>query len=188
MGILRGLRGFAREAGNDPMELAAMDDIVAQCLEIQEARYARHEIELRIKLETELPLLLCREIQIGQIVTNLLNNAFDAIEQAECTARWVELIAVSHGGEMYLDVMDSGPGIDDQFKTHLMEPFFSTKKAGSGMGVGLSLSRAIAQDHGGSLALLARTEHTCFRLVLPVALGRKSTEIREEEVARHATQ
>ena len=125
-------------------------------------------MELRVTLEAELPLLLCREVQIGQIVTNLLNNAFDAIEQGGCVLRWVELSTRQVGGDLVLEVTDSGPGIADQFKAHLMEPFFTTKKASKGMGVGLSLSRAIAQDHRGSLALVAGTEHTCFRLTVPL--------------------
>ncbi len=168
MKILRGLRGFAREAGNDPMEWASIDGIVEQCLEVQESRYERHGVELRVKLEPELPPLLCREVQIGQIVTNLLNNAFDAIDQGGCVVRWVELSTRRAGGDLVLEVTDSGPGIADQFKAHLMEPFFTTKKASKGMGVGLSLSRAIAQDHGGSLTLLGEIEHTCFRLTIPL--------------------
>ena len=170
MKILRGLRGFAREAGNDPMEWASIDDIVEQCLEVQESRYERHGVELRLKLEPEMPLLLCREVQIGQIVTNLLNNAFDAIDQGGCVVRWVEVSTQQVGGDLVLEVTDSGPGIADQFKAHLMEPFFTTKKASQGTGVGLSLSRAIAQDHGGSLALLGDMEHTCFRVTVPLGL------------------
>jgi two-component system, NtrC family, sensor histidine kinase HupT/HoxJ len=71
-------------------------------------------------------------------------------------------------GEIYMNITDSGPGIEDRFKTHLMEPFFTTKEFGLGMGVGLSLSRAIAQDHGGTLTLCKDTKNTCFRLVLPI--------------------
>jgi signal transduction histidine kinase len=49
-----------------------------------------------------------------------------------------------------------------------MEPFFTTKELGGGMGIGLSLSRAIAQEHGGSLTLCCDVKNTCFRLVLPI--------------------
>jgi two-component system sensor histidine kinase HupT/HoxJ len=67
-----------------------------------------------------------------------------------------------------IDVADSGPGIDDKIRPHLMDPFFTTKSPGLGTGVGLSLSRAIAQDHGGTLTLCSNTRNTCFRLVLPI--------------------
>jgi C4-dicarboxylate-specific signal transduction histidine kinase len=188
MGILRGLRGFARNAENDPMDWASIDQIVDQCVELQETRYERHGIALRATLAQELPLLFCREIQVGQIVTNLLNNAFDAIEQAGCQERWVELTARTNGAKLLLEVTDSGPGVEDQFKAHLMEPFFTTKKGGQGMGVGLSLSRAIAQDHGGQLTLVNETEHTCFRLVLPVVPEAAVHQAQQQEGASHATQ
>lgn len=166
--ILRGLRGFAREAGNDPMEWGSVDHMIEQCLELQGTRFERHVIDLRIHVEPNVPLVLCREIQIGQILTNLLNNAFDAIQQSSSTERWVA-IDVSHQPEkISIDVTDSGPGIEDKFRPYLMDPFFTTKSHGLGMGVGLSLSRAIAQDHGGTLTLLPDSKHTCFRLSLPI--------------------
>ena len=164
--ILRGLRGFAREAGNDPMECASLHEIVEQAVQMQEARFSRHGVELRVELPASLPLIQCREIQIGQIVTNLLNNAFDAIVEQNCAERWVLLQLRQIGERLELDVIDSGLGVDDTAREHLMDPFFTTKTRGLGMGVGLSLSRAIAHDHGGTLELCRGTEHTCFRLTL----------------------
>jgi C4-dicarboxylate-specific signal transduction histidine kinase len=169
--ILRGLRGFAREGSQDRMQLASIDEIVEQCIEMQHSRFGRHEIELRLDLDSTVPDFLCRETQIGQILTNLLNNALDAIVQGDSTERWISLKTEHAEGEIYVDVTDSGPGIEDHFKAHLMEPFFTTKELGLGMGVGLSLSRAIAQDHGGTLTLCKDSKNTCFRLVLPFNLN-----------------
>ena len=174
--ILRGLRGFAREGGQDPMLSASIREIAEQCLELQQARFDRHGIELRLHFNSGIPDFLCREIQIGQIVTNLLNNAFDAIVQSDSAEHWISLETYCADGKIYMDVTDSGPGIEDHFKAHLMEPFFTTKELHLGMGVGLSLSRAIAQDHGGTLSLCRDTEHTCFRLVLPISRGPAETE------------
>jgi C4-dicarboxylate-specific signal transduction histidine kinase len=177
MKILRGLRGFAREASQDPMRLASINEIAEQCIELQYTRFGHHDIELRLDLNAEIPDLMCRETQIGQIVTNLLNNAFDAIIQSDCKERWMSLRTEHAEGEIYMDVTDSGPGIEDHFKTHLMEPFFTTKEFGLGMGVGLSLSRAIAQDHGGTLTLCKDTKNTCFRLVLPIKLITQNKQV-----------
>jgi len=170
--ILRGLRGFAREAAQDPMELASIYEIVDQCVELQQARLERHDVELTVVMETGIPRILCREVQIGQILTNLVNNAFDAITQSDSpsrsTGRWIEVAVRLKDNHIFLDITDSGPGIEDHFKAHLMEPFFTTKELGLGTGVGLSLSRAIAQDHNGTLTLLKDTENTTFRLTLPI--------------------
>ena len=168
MRILKGLRGFGREAGEDPMEWASIYTIVEQCRDIQETRFERHNVKLDFQLASDLPLILCREVQIGQIITNLLNNAFDAIEQSNATERWVELKAERLGDKISVSVTDSGPGIDMKFRPHLMDAFFTTKTKGLGMGVGLSLSCAIAVDHGGTLELCADTRNTCFQLILPI--------------------
>jgi C4-dicarboxylate-specific signal transduction histidine kinase len=166
--ILKGLRALGREASQDPRDWASIYDIIQQAVEMQVSRYERHEVKLTVEVEENLPLLLCRETQIGQIVTNLLNNAFDSIDQGQSTERWVRLGAKSCEGDICVEVSDSGPGVPEEIRTRLMEPFFTTKKMGLGMGVGLSLSRAIAKDHGGSLDLCSGTEHTCFSLKLPL--------------------
>ncbi len=128
----------------------------------------RHMIEVRRHLAEGIPAFMCREVQIEQILTNLLNNAFDAIVQSDSRERWISITALHSEGQITIDVADSGPGIEDHYKDHLMEPFFTTKSIGLGMGVGLSLSRVIAEDHGGTLTLLKGTKHTTFRLRLPI--------------------
>jgi C4-dicarboxylate-specific signal transduction histidine kinase len=180
--ILRGLKSFAREAGKDPMEMASVYEIADQCMELQQARFNVHNIRFELAFEAGMPHFLCRDVQIGQIVTNLLNNAFDSIVQSDSTERWITLGAGYSNEKIRIDVTDSGPGIEDQFKTHLMEPFFTTKELGLGMGVGLSLSRAIAQDHGGTLTLRPDTAHTCFRLILPVNGSEENHEVEQSSI------
>jgi PAS domain S-box-containing protein len=169
--ILRGLRGFGRESRTDPMELLPITQIVEHNVEMQEARFLSSDVELRLVIDPDLPLVLCREAEIGQILTNLLDNAFEAITQADSIVRRVSVTATRLANEVRIEVSDTGPGIEDHFRPHLMEPFFSTKELGLGMGVGLSLSRAIAQNHGGSLNLVDGAEDTRFRLVLPIPVS-----------------
>ncbi len=166
--ILRGLRGFGKDAAQDAMELASLYEIVDECVELQETRFARHNVALRLNLPDGLPYIHCREVQIGQILTNLLNNAFDAVARTELGEHWIAITVSSEEQQIIIDVMNSGIGIPENVREHLMEPFFTTKGEHLGTGVGLSLSRAIAEDHGGTLALLDEGEHTCFRLSLPV--------------------
>ena len=67
-----------------------------------------------------------------------------------------------------MEVTDSGPGIPAELWPRLMEPFFTTKEGTGGTGIGLSLSRGIAQDHGGELVFGEVNGRTRFRLLLPV--------------------
>jgi C4-dicarboxylate-specific signal transduction histidine kinase len=172
--ILRGLRMFAREGSRDPMQTTDVGSLVKQTVDLVERRYETHGIALKTILPVALPLIKCREVQIGQVLLNLLNNAFDAIDSSEKSERWVTVQAeVRHSGEsdaamMVIEVIDGGPGVAPEHRPHLMEAFYTTKPVGAGIGVGLSLSQAIAHDHGGTLNLAEVDGHTCFQLTLPL--------------------
>jgi len=165
--ILRGLKGFTREASQDPRVPASIYRIVDECVLLQHSRFAAQNVKLNLDLAAGIPDVVCRETQIGQIITNLLNNSFDAVVQCDASSRWVSIQIHNRDHDVWIDVSDGGQGIDPESRAHLMEPFFTTKAVGGGTGIGLSLSRAIAIDHGGSLTLLEDTEHTCFRLCIP---------------------
>jgi C4-dicarboxylate-specific signal transduction histidine kinase len=166
--MLAGMHGFAHEPSRSPMETIAINTIIRECVALQEARFASVHLDLRLILQQGDRDVHCRTTQIGQVVTNLLQNAFEAVVQSSASERWVSVTAGGNTDTVWIDVIDSGPGIDDMFRDHIMEPFFTTKQVGGGMGIGLSLSRAIAHEHGGTLVLRPDVAHTCFRLSLPV--------------------
>lgn len=164
--ILRGLRAFARDSSQEPLEDIPLARIAERAIELQQERFVRSLIALKLTDASAMQRVPCREVQIIQIVTNLLSNAFDAIDAANPRLRSVEILVESNGTECFLTVRDSGPGIPAEDRTRLMTTFFTTKGVGAGMGVGLSLSRAIAEDHKGTLALEDGLP-TSFRLTLP---------------------
>ncbi len=117
--------------------------------------------------------------QLDQLLINLVRNAADAVLEAagSATARAtgdapVRIGWAVHGGELDVWVKDEGPGLSDT--DNLFVPFFTTKPAGSG--VGLALSRQIAEAHGGSLVLANRDDvRGCIaRLRLPLVPGLES--------------
>jgi C4-dicarboxylate-specific signal transduction histidine kinase len=81
--------------------------------------------------------------------------------------------AVHGAAAVYIDVLDGGPGVSPENRARLMETFFTTKPRGAGIGIGLSVSQTIAQDHGGTLELMDAEGPTCFRLTLPVLARRE---------------
>ncbi len=172
--ILSGVAALVKEDEAAPMRPAAVGAIVDEAMDLVQGRYKTHAVALNAEVPRDLPLVECREAQIEQVLVNLLDNAFDAVHAAPGDGRWVKLVAGVDGTSedacerLRIDVMDGGPGVSAELKPLIMETFFSTKPRGAGTGVGLTVSRAIAQAHGGTLEMLDGSAHTCFRLSLPL--------------------
>lgn len=164
--IVKSLRQIAREGSGDPVTSALVTEMIEQALELCRERFRIHSIRLvPPKVDSGLRVL-CREVQIVQILLNLLQNAFDAISSVDGD-RWIAIEVGVQEHNVVLSVIDSGRGIAPELRKRIMEPFFTTKPPGKGTGLGLSLSRSIAQDHGGELQYEERDGHTCFSLILP---------------------
>jgi PAS domain S-box-containing protein len=113
--------------------------------EIQNSR-----VTVRTDLADDLPLVRADRVQLQQVVLNLLRNALDAMKADDDRPRDLLITTERLEGDcVQLSVKDSGVGFDTQAVAKLFEPFYSTKK--NGMGVGLSVSRSIIENHQGRL-------------------------------------
>jgi two-component system NtrC family sensor kinase len=125
-------------------------------------------VTLEQSIASNLPALLCDSDQIVQVLTNLLTNARQALEERPQPRR-VRLTAWAKGGWLQIEVTDNGPGIADAIRSRVFDPFFTTKPTGAGTGVGLAVSRGIVEAHGGSLGLASPSgEGASFVVRLPV--------------------
>ncbi len=107
--------------------------------------------------------------RLAQIVTSLLSNAMKFTTEGTVSVR---LAAAAVERTLLLDVRDTGPGLDDESLRHLFEPFFQGPGIAArfgGSGLGLAVSRRLAQRMGGTLKAAAGTRGTLFRLTLPLA-------------------
>jgi signal transduction histidine kinase len=118
-----------------------------------------------------LPPVLGDADQLHQILANLVTNARQALEHRS-EQRRLRIAARVVGATVEITVVDNGPGVPDAIRGRVFDPFFTTKPIGSGTGIGLSVSRGIAEAHGGSLDLAEAAEGgTCFLLRLPFLSG-----------------
>jgi C4-dicarboxylate-specific signal transduction histidine kinase len=163
--IIKGLRAFAREGEKDPFEYASVSGIIHDALVLCQNRFKSYEIEIRLKGAPAELQIECRAVQIGQIILNLLNNAFDAV--AKLSERWVEIETIDEGDRVSIIVTDSGKGIAPEILGKLMQPFFTTKEIGKGTGLGLSISTGIADSHHGKLRVETNCPNTRFILQIP---------------------
>lgn len=163
--IINGLRAFAREGDNDPMEFVTVEKIINDALVLCQARFRSFEVELTVEGAPESILVECREVQIGQVLVNLLGNAFDAVQGVK--DKWVQIKVLPEEDAVTIRLTDSGSGIPAELQEKIMQPFFTTKDVGKGVGLGLSISKGIVDSHFGSLSIDRECAHTCFVLRLP---------------------
>jgi len=165
--IVKSLRRIAREGSQDEFCTTQVGRIVEETLEMCRERFRSRSVKLIIPEIDPTLKVVCREVQIAQVLLNLLHNAFDAVADKP-GERWVRLDVAVRENALQFSVTDSGPGVPAPLRTRIMEPFFTTKDVGKGTGLGLSLSATIAEEHGGKLELTDEAGHTCFCLTLPI--------------------
>ena len=164
--IIKSMRHLAREGSHDVVRPASVAKIVERTLEICGERFRHHSINFLVPNIDPTLVVSCREVEIGQVLLNLLQNAFDAVVE-QSVGRWIRLDVILENGSVVFSVIDSGRGVPLELRQKIMEPFFTTKEVGKGMGLGLSISRKIVEDHGGELELTEEAGHSRFSFRLP---------------------
>jgi signal transduction histidine kinase len=161
---IQGVREFVHQDEKGRSTEVQLQELVDDVLAFCGQRMKNHGVNLRF-YGLENYSVWGNKIQLEQILLNLLNNSFDAIEYLP--DKWIEVSVHQNDDKVQIYVKDSGHGIPPEVASRIMEPFFSTKDIGKGTGLGLALARGIAEKHGGSLEYLDNTSHTTFRLELP---------------------
>ncbi len=129
------------------------------------------------KLETDdsIPKIEVIQQDIGRVILNLINNAFFAVsEKARQNSNGyqplVTVITKNKNDVVEIKVKDNGPGIPENVKQKIFQPFFTTKPTGQGTGLGLSLSYDIVKAHGGEIKMeTSEDSGTEFTIQLPVS-------------------
>jgi signal transduction histidine kinase len=181
--VVRRLRDFFRTGA---MKLEAVDagQLVSTLSQQFFTQLRQHGVVLQIEEMPPLAVLADR-LQIELVLRNLLANALDAVQEQPEGARRITVSAQQLDSKKYgkgsclqLTVEDSGKGVSEALLVRLFEPFVSSKA--TGLGLGLVLSRAIMEAHGGSLWAEVG-DHGIFRMALPLA--RHGVEGQENYVA-----
>ncbi len=147
--ITRHLRSFLRKEGSRPVAVG-LAGLIANALKLIEAEARDHEVRIDLACASALPPVVVEPIQIEQVLVNLISNGIEAMCSANCAIRRITILAEPlQTGRVQVSVGDSGPGMDRKCAARAFEPFYTTKH--DGMGLGLSISHAIIEAHGGRL-------------------------------------
>jgi signal transduction histidine kinase len=162
--VVRRLRDFFR-AGSTRLEPVEARELLEAARRMAESAAGAQPIRVETAAAVPLPALFIDRLQVELILRNLVANAVDSLAMSAPPGGRILLSAIAHDADhVRIVVADSGPGIAEADRERVFEPFVSGKPAG--MGLGLAVSRAIAEAHGGSLAAASRG-HGEFHLVLP---------------------
>jgi two-component system, NtrC family, sensor kinase len=139
------------------------------------AKDSNARIDLLVNLDPNLPSVKVIPQNLVRVLLNLFNNAFYAVRENESRSgmeNYIPTVSLSTkrmGENVVISVSDNGPGIPDNIKGKIFQPFFTTKPTGQGTGLGLSLSYDIIKSHGGEIKVDTKEgQGTEFSITLPL--------------------
>ncbi|KPJ78443.1 MAG: hypothetical protein AMJ54_03645 [Deltaproteobacteria bacterium SG8_13] len=162
--IIQELLEFARD--REPKKAKAdIHPIIDRAVSMLENEFRLRRIDLQKSYSKKIHTCMLDENQLQQVFVNLLLNAAHAIDQQGTIEIRTRVDPAGH--RMFIEVQDDGCGIPPENLNKIFEPFFSTKKNGSGLG--LAVSYGIVQNHRGELTVESQPDKgTCFTITLPM--------------------
>lgn len=160
---------FLAMARNQPPNCAPVDinQLVTRVLELLEPGLRNQQIDLQLQLAEGLPNVAADADQVHQVISNLIINAQQAMQDSPQKILRIESLLVDD--QIAIRIKDSGPGIAPEVQRRIFEPFFTTKAPGKGTGLGLAVCSGIIEAHGGRLELEQHTgSGACFCIRLPL--------------------
>jgi signal transduction histidine kinase len=174
--IVSRIRDFSKKA-TVQTESLGINGVVLDIVALTRVAMSEHDISFRTELSEELPHILGDKVQLQQVILNLTMNAIEAMSEVADGPRELQInTSKADAVGILVTVSDTGPGLPQADPQPLFEAFYTTKA--SGLGMGLSICRAIIQNHGGQLwAKPNEPRGAVFSMILPI--GDRSFEARE---------
>jgi signal transduction histidine kinase len=161
--IIRSLQQLSREDVIPQGESVDLHNLIKEVINVSDVRLKQMGINLVYKND-KVHMVKGKHLEIGQVLMNLINNSVDAVKTTPEKKIIIEVR--EEGKEVVLDIMDSGTGISEEVETNLFQPFYTTKDVGTGIGLGLSISRSILLANQGSISLIKSKDMTTFQVRL----------------------
>ena len=141
---------------------------VTNALSFFRTRIGKESIAVELEFSAGEVFAKGEDIRLEQVFINLIANALDAMSDVPEKQLWI--VAIKDAGNAVVEIRDTGCGISEENVGKIFDPFFTTKEAGSGLGLGLSISNKIIRDFGGIIQIRNTSgDGTTFAVVLPAA-------------------
>jgi len=173
VGVIRDLLIFSRKPG--PSNAAVdVNEIIRLTLRLRNYSLRSVGIELHLGLSDAVPYVYGDDQRLQQVLLNFVVNAEYAMQRSE--RKHLSITTEPQDGGVLISVADTGVGMAEETRQRIFEPFYTTKPAGQGTGLGLSVSYGIVQAHGGSITVESQPGlGSVFRTFLPAMSAADNT-------------
>ncbi len=164
--VVRNLLDFARKEEYH-LGLTNLNETLEKSLELIQHEILARGVRVELNLDPNLPPILASQDHLQSVWLNLLLNAIDSLDK---TPGEIKISSRRAAREIHISVMDNGKGIPSDRLTRIFEPFYTTKAAGRGTGLGLSVSHRIIKQHGGRIGVESQLgAGSTFTVTLPLS-------------------
>ena len=169
--IISNLMQFSRQERGEFTDVS-INGVIRKSVGIVEHQLNLNNVQVNMSLAQDIPDIIGNRNQLQQVLMNLAINAQQAMAPDGGT---VDIVTSRDDDKVYISVSDTGPGIGEEEAKKIFEPFYTTKAAGEGTGLGLSVTYGIIQDHKGSIRVeRAESGGARFVIELPLDISRES--------------
>ncbi|MGD8756348.1 MAG: ATP-binding protein, partial [Desulfobacterales bacterium] len=166
--IVSNLLAFARQSKLE-LKSVNLNRLIEKTLFLNANLLKISSVKVETRLDPDLPDMIGSEDQLQQVFMNLVSNAAEAMESKGGGRLLIETQHSLREDKLLVDFKDTGVGVPEKDLSKLFEPFYTTKKKGKGVGLGLSVAYGIIQEHGGSIYVESHAgEGTHFNVKLPL--------------------
>ena len=178
--IVQNLLSFARHmpAQREPVSVKSL---LQQVLKLRAYDLSNRNIEVIENYQDDLPLLVGDPHQLQQVFLNILNNAYDAIQEVSRHGR-IEIAALDRDSQIEITFRDNGPGISHPER--IFDPFFTTKEVGKGTGLGLSICYGIIRSHQGEIIGVNNSNGIGCTFTVRLPIAARAVELIAAEIAQ----
>ena len=164
--IIRQLLDYSRADSDTEPTAVDVADAIEEAVELVRATPKGREADIEMQIDDDIGDARAIRGELEQVLVNLLLNAVEAMDDADCDERRVTVGCRTEDGDIIIDVIDTGPGIDDEVADEIFDPFFTTRDPGEGTGLGLAITQRLIDRVDGRIEPVDSADGAHFRIEL----------------------
>ncbi|MEN6347850.1 MAG: PAS domain S-box protein [Syntrophomonas sp.] len=167
--IIRHMRNLTSFVQSDPTSFSDLNAAITESMQILGQQLVDRGINIELDLDRDISPVWGHEEHLGEIIINLIVNAMHAVKEQQQGDKKIKCLTRQEDDQVILEIADNGPGISEEIGNKIWDPFFSTRKGGEGMGLGLKIVQSIISRQGGSITYYNNNwGGATFKVVFPV--------------------